>query len=64
MNVLSHAFSEVEGLYTNAEYREIEGYRFQHDAKPHNHDALSATIGFFLFRKECWIFRQQSDISK
>jgi hypothetical protein len=41
---LSEAFGEVEGLFTHAEYREIEGYRFRHDAKRHHHDALSATI--------------------
>jgi hypothetical protein len=38
---LNSAFGNVEGLYTNAEYHEIPGYRFRHDAKPHRHADLA-----------------------
>lgn len=41
---LDEAFSSREGLFVNAEYREIDGYRFSHDAKAHNHAALSAHL--------------------
>jgi hypothetical protein len=41
---LSEAFGQVDGLFVNAEYREIPGYRFRHDAKVHNHAALAGQI--------------------
>ncbi len=39
---LSEAFSDVDGLYVNAEYREHQSYRFIHDAKHHHHQPLAA----------------------
>lgn len=41
---LGEAFASVEGLYVTAEYREIPGYRYIDDAKPHAHDALAKNI--------------------
>ncbi len=41
---LGEAFDQVDELYVNAEYREVPGFRFRHDAKPHDHDGLAATI--------------------
>jgi len=41
---LGEAFAQVDELYVNAEYREIPGFRFRHDAKSHHLDGLTAAL--------------------